>query len=403
MGLRLTFVGQGSMSAQALHVLTLTPYYPTESDDSDGCFVSEPLDWLAKSGVRNTVLAVGPVYRRQPRTATSAVPAERLGYFSLPGGLAVPTEGAFLFARIVGQLRELHRAERIDLVHAHGPLPCGHAAMLISKELNISYIVSVYGHGDLSAAQVSGRAGKWCRRIAHRIFAESRRVVCVSEQVRQEVLEGMGQGFRTSVVYNGVDSELFSPAPERSEPASTVLSAGNLRAAEGHDLLIRATAGLVKEFPSISLEIIGDGPEPFRLQKLAKKLGLAERVRLVGRQSRRQIADAMKRCTLFVLPSRAEESGYLHMQAMSCGKAVIGCRGQGIAEIIQHGTNGFLVGPGNEKELTLAMGMLLREPQRRRNLGVAARDSVLERLTVQQQAENLMRIYRESVKGGGQR
>ena len=81
---------------------------------------------------------------------------------------------------------------------------------------------------------------------------------------------------------------------------------------------------------------------------------------------------------------------------MSCGKAVIGCRGQGIAEIIQHGTNGFLVGPGNEKELTFAMDMLLREPQRRRNLGSTARDTVLERLTVEQQAENLRRIYRES-------
>ena len=72
-------------------------------------------------------------------------------------------------------------------------------------------------------------------------------------------------------------------------------------------------------------------------------------------------------------PSRGDQSACICMQAMSCGQVVIGCRGQGIAEIIQHGTNGFLVGPGNEKELTLAMGMLLREPQRRRNLGAAAR------------------------------
>ena len=67
-----------------------------------------------------------------------------------------------------------------------------------------------------------------------------------------------------------------------------------------------------------------------------------------------------------------------------------------MAEIIQQGTNGLLVGLGNEKELTLAIGMLLREPQRRRNLGAAARDCILDRFTVEQQAENLMRIYRES-------
>jgi glycosyltransferase involved in cell wall biosynthesis len=269
--------------------------------------------------------------------------------------------------------------------------------MLLSRELSIPYVVTVYGNDDLSAAQVSSRKGKWCHRITHRIFAGSRRVVCISEHLREDVLEGMGRGFRTSVVYNAVDPELFSPVLEHQEPTITVLSAGNLRANEGHDVLIRAAGVLVKEFPSFSLEVIGDGPERSRLEELAKELGLARLVRFVGRLSRRQIADAMKRCTLFVLPSRSEESGYLHLQAMSCGKAVIACRGQGIDEIIQHGTNGFLVGPGNEKELVLAMGMLLRETERRRNLGAAARDSVLERLTVEQQAENLARIYRESV------
>jgi teichuronic acid biosynthesis glycosyltransferase TuaC len=75
---------------------------------------------------------------------------------------------------------------------------------------------------------------------------------------------------------------------------------------------------------------------------------------------------------------------------------VIGCRGQGIAEIIQHGSNGFLVGPDNEKELTLALGMLLRDKPRRIQIGVAARDTILETLTLEQQAESLARIYRES-------
>ena len=105
----------------------------------------------------------------------------------------------------------------------------------------------------------------------------------------------------------------------------------------------------------------------------------------------------MKRCTLFVLPSRAEQSSLLHMQAMSCGKAVIGCRGQGIAEIIQHGANGLLVGPDNEKELTLALAMLLRDKRFRGNLGAAARDTILDRLTLAHQAGNLARIYRESL------
>ena len=119
-----------------------------------------------------------------------------------------------------------------------------------------------------------------------------------------------------------------------------------------------------------------------RLENLARELKIAERVRFLGRKSRREVAAAMRRCTVFALPSRYEGLGCVYLEAMSVGKPVIGCRGQGIAEIIQHGSNGFLVGPDNEKELTLALAMLLRDEARRRNLGAAARDTILERFTL---------------------
>jgi len=87
--------------------------------------------------------------------------------------------------------------------------------------------------------------------------------------------------------------------------------------------------------------------------------------------------------------------GCVYLEAMAVGKPAIGCRGQGIAEVIQHGSNGFLVGPDNELELKLALAMLLGDEKRRRNLGVAARDTILDRFTLAHQAESLARIYRE--------
>ena len=48
---------------EPLHVLTLTPFYPVQGDDAQGCFVAEPLSWLAKLGVTNTVRAAQPFYR----------------------------------------------------------------------------------------------------------------------------------------------------------------------------------------------------------------------------------------------------------------------------------------------------------------------------------------------------
>ena len=380
-----------------IHVLTLTPFYPGEHDDAGGCFVAEPLEWLARVGIVNAVFAVQPFYREKLRAKESAVPAEWLRYFSLPGGLGLPTAGAFLFARIVGRVRELQRSQRIDLIHAHGPLPCGHAAMLLSAELGLPYVVSVHGLDAFSTEQVSGRAGEWCRRISQRVYRSSRRVICISEHVREQVLEGTGPTCRTSVVYNGVDPELFSPGAEPVSAGPVVLSVGNLIPIKGHELLIRAAASLAIEFPALTLEIIGDGAERSRLELLTQELKIADRVRFLGRQSRRQVAAAMRRCTVFALPSRYEGLGCVYLEAMSVGKPVIGCRGQGIAEIIRQGSNGFLVGPDNEKELTLALGMLLRDERRRQNLGAAARDTILERLTLAQQAESMARIYRECI------
>jgi teichuronic acid biosynthesis glycosyltransferase TuaC len=381
---------------QPIHVLTLTPFYPSEHDDADGCFVSEPVGALTQAGVMNTVLAVQPFYRGRRRSRSDS-PSQWLRFFSLPGGFGLPSAGAFLFARIVAQVRQLQRSGNVDLIHAHAALPCGHAAMLLSAELKIPYVVTVHGIDAFSTEQVRGRAGEWSRRISTRVFQSSKRVICISERVREAVLEGTGRSCRTSVVYNGVDPEMFSPATEPVAGELRVLSVGNLIPIKGHELLLRAVASLAFEFRALTLEIIGDGPERSHLQDLAQQLQIAERVRFLGRQSRAQVAEAMRRSTVFALPSRYEGLGCVYLEAMSTGKPVIGCRGQGIAEIIQQGSNGFLVGPDNEKELTLALGMLLRDEGLRHRIGNAARDTVLDRLTLSQQAESLARIYRESM------
>jgi glycosyltransferase involved in cell wall biosynthesis len=378
-----------------MHLLTLTPFYPTAIDDAGGCFVSEPLKTLAANGIRNSVFAIEPFYRGHSRNSDSAPPAERIRYFALPGGFGLPMAGAFVFARIVSRIRQLHAQDPIDLIHAHAPLPAGHAAMLLSKELGIPYVVSVHGLDAFSTMQVKGWAGKWCYRITQRVYKASRRVVCISEHVREEVLAGMGRSCRTSVVYNGVDPELFHPGEDAPSNSQTVLSVGNLIPVKGHELLIRAAASLAPEFPLLRWEMIGDGPERSRLEALAKHIHVADRVRFLGRQSRKQVAEAMQRCTLFVLPSRYEGLGCVYLEAMATGKPAIGCRGQGIAEIIQHGSNGLLVGPNNEQELTLAVAMVLRDANWRRNLGRAAQDTILENLTLARQAEQLARIYRE--------
>jgi glycosyltransferase involved in cell wall biosynthesis len=274
-------------------------------------------------------------------------------------------------------------------------LPAGHVAMLLNAELGFPYVVSVHGLDVFSTGQMNGRVGRWCRRISRLVYQRSKRVLCVSEAVRERVLEGMPAACRTSVVYNGVDAELFSPGSVAASQKTTVLSVGNLLPSKGHEVLIRAIGDIAPEFPNLALEIIGEGPELAHLQQVIQDLNLTQQVTFLGRRSRREVADAMRRCVLFALPSSYEGLGCVYLEAMSTAKPAVGCRGQGIAEIIRHGENGFLVGAGNVKELSLLLAMMFRDPQGRNNVGAAARDTILDRFTLAQQAEHLARIYRE--------
>src|SRR5579859_942724 len=387
-------------SGKGLHVLTLTPFYPTAGDDGFGCFIAEPLPALADVGIANTVFALRPFYYGDVKPSPSVVAARWFRYFSLPGAFGLPTQGAFVFARIVSRVRESQRSRPIDLIHAHAPLPAGHAAMLLSAELGIPYVVTVHGLDAFSTNQLNGRAGEWCRRISQRVYQSSKRVICISEHVREQVLQRMGRSCRTSVVYNGVDPELFSPCEDPVSSASgalSILSIGDLIPTKGFDVLLHAFAAIISEFPGLTLRIIGEGPERSRLQVLAQELGVSGCVSFIERRRRREIVMAMRECTLFALPSHYEGLGCVYLEAMSVGRPVIGCRGQGIAEVIDHGSDGFLVGPDNDKELALAIAMLLRDQGRRRNLGSAARDTILDRFTLARQAEQLARIYRETV------
>jgi glycosyltransferase involved in cell wall biosynthesis len=377
-----------------LHVLTLTPFYPVRGDDAQGCFVAEPLSWLGRLGVANTVRAALPFYRTGAAIDGTAVPAQWVRFFALPGGWGLSSAGAFLFARLLPEIRRLHAAHPVDLIHAHSALPCGHAAALLSRELKVPFVVTVHGLDAFSTRQVGGHAGKWCARVSQSVYRAARSVICVSQKVRDQVIAGAGAPVDTRVLYNGVDPQMFSPAD--GEPgAPVILSVGNLIPVKGHELLLRGVAAVQNQFPGLSLEIIGDGPERSRLQRLAGEAGMAGKVHFRGRQSRRQVAEAMRRASLFALPSRYEGLGCVYLEAMAAGKPVIACRGQGIDEVIEQGVNGCLVGADDLQELTDTLSLLLRQAELRRTMGEAARQTILRGYTLEQAAARLLRLYRE--------
>ncbi len=388
--LRALDCGHPMNSPRSPHVLTLTPFYPSENDAACGCFVAEAVEALQAAGVRNTVIGVQPFYRGRIRPNPRVAPASWQRFFSFPGGAGLPSAGRFLYASLLTEVRSLHRQKPFDLVHAHAALPCGHAAALLSRKLGVPFVVTVHGLDVFFTNQVSGPLGQWCKRVSGWVYESAARTICISEKVRNRVLQGVSAS--TVVVYNGVDAKLFSP-PGASVPNS-ILCVGNLIPIKGQELLLRALPDVRKKFPGVICDFIGDGPERSRLEQLARELKIAESIRFCGRKSRAEVAAAMAGCTLFALPSRYEGLGCVYLEAMAAGKAVIACAGQGIDEIVEHGRNGWLVEPDSVPALTGALTHLLQNDDARGRMGVEARRTVLEGFTLAHQADTLLRIYR---------
>jgi teichuronic acid biosynthesis glycosyltransferase TuaC len=382
-----------------MHVLTLTPFYPTAEDDASGCFIAESVGELQRQGMESSVIAVHPMHRSHPGPDTKAPPATWKKYFCLPGNPGLSSAGRFLYAALKSQVRQLHTQRPISLFHAHAALPCGHAAMLLARDLGIPFVVTVHGLDAFSTRQVPGWFGRRCSQVSEDVYRAAARVICISEQVARRVREGLAGAANIGVVYNGVDSTLFSPALSPAGGASladaVILSVGNLIPIKGHELLLRSVAAITPTHPKVQCRIIGDGSERIRLQELARDLRIEDRVHFLGRRPRSQVAAAMRECALFALPSWFEGLGGVYLEAMSAGRPAIACRGQGIEEVIRHGENGWLIEPKDLTGLATALRVLLSDPALREKLGRNGRQTVLQGCTLAHQGSRLLSIYRE--------
>jgi teichuronic acid biosynthesis glycosyltransferase TuaC len=385
-----------------MRVLTLTPFYPTAEDDASGCFIAESVGELQRQGIESSVIAVHPMHRPHPLPSSKAPAATWKEYFCVPGNPGLSSAGRFLHAALKSHVRELHAKHPVTLIHAHAALPCGQAAMLLARDLGVPFVVTVHGLDAFSTRQVPGWFGRRCAAACEDVYRAAARVICISEQVGRNVREGCGFA-RISVVYNGVDSSFFSPAVSSGAltagsvaPLSPeILSVGNLIPIKGHELLLRSIAAIVPSYPQVQCRIIGDGPERTRLRELARELRIEDRIHFLGRRSRSEVAEAMAECTLFALPSWYEGLGCVYLEAMSAERPVIGCRGQGIEEVIRHGENGWLIEPQNLCDLIAALQTLLSNQSLRERLGHSARQTVLQGYTLEHQATQLLSIDRE--------
>jgi glycosyltransferase involved in cell wall biosynthesis len=386
--------------SSTVHVLTLTPFFPSNQNEVNGCFIAEPIEELRQFGVDSSVIAVSPIYYPRKQPSLSA-PAEWVRYPRVPGNLGLSSAGNLLYARLLGRIRKMHNAKPIDVIHAHAALPCGHAAALISRRLNIPFVVTIHGLDVFNTCFIDGIPAAWRRKVSLDVYRAARTAICISGKV-QEILKTGAPETRSIIVYNGVNPRLFSPNRAVIAPSDLeILVVGNLQPSKGQEFVLRAVGNLSLSFPQLRCRIIGEGPDRSRLEALVRELGIGRQVQFAGRQSRSEVAEAMRSCSVFVLPSRNEGLGCVYLEAMSCAKPVIACRGQGIDEVIEHGKNGWLIPVDGLEPLVQGLSALLGSPEMRTQVGTAARRTILEKLTLSHQAQHLATIYRQASQGSG--
>jgi teichuronic acid biosynthesis glycosyltransferase TuaC len=314
-------------------------------------------------------------------------------YASPPRSSSYAAWGAWAAPALGLALRRLRRSFAFDLIHAHNAVPAGDAVRRTHPKAPL--IVSVHGGDVLYTAPRSDAGNEAVRRTldaATTVLANSRGIAQLSRSYGAEDVR---------VVHLGAD--LASPRPQgatvRRDPSPSLVTVGHLVARKRHADVMRALAVLTKRHPSLRYVIIGDGPERVALEGLAARLEVAERVEFRGQLAPAEAIEQARRCTLFAMPSTEEAFGVAYIEAMAGGVPAIGCRGESGPEEIAAAGDGFvLVPPGDIERLTQRVDELLSDPQRLREAGIRARETVSANFSWKRCGEQTLAAYAHALR-----
>jgi glycosyltransferase involved in cell wall biosynthesis len=283
----------------------------------------------------------------------------RLGVKELARALAYFAEAAWLAQWL----------ERSGVRHVHvhfGTNPVT-VACLAARMAPISYSFTAHGPDEFDAPLAIGLPEK----IAGAAF-----VVGVSSFGRSQLMRWSDPAHwdRIHVVRCSVAPRFLAP-PAPDAGARRLVCVARLNAQKGIPLLIDAAARLASQ-PHFAIDIIGDGEQRDMIERQIARLGLGERVRLLGWRSPDAVLEELASARALVLPSFAEGLPVVLMEALAVGRPVIATAIAGIPELVD-AENGWLVPSGSVDALANAMtAALAASPDRLRAMGAVGRARV---------------------------
>ena len=275
------------------------------------------------------------------------------------------------------------RSEPYDVVHAHFWMS-GLAAVRAARTARVPVLQTFHALGTVKRRHQGTHDTSPPSRLAlERSLCRS--VDRVIATCSDEVVELRSMGLpddRATVIPCGVDTDAFRPLPSPRAARPQLLVIGRIVERKGVGNVIEALAHL----PGVELVVAG-GPDPDlldtdpevgRLRRLADHHAVADRVRFVGSVSRADVPGLMSRADVVVAVPWYEPFGIVPVEAMACGRPVVGSSVGGLLDTVVPGVTGELVPPRRPDLLAPVLRDLLADPARRCSYGHAGRARAVE-------------------------
>jgi glycosyltransferase involved in cell wall biosynthesis len=241
------------------------------------------------------------------------------------------------------------------------------ASLLLKRLVGIPYWVVAHG---IEAWNIKNRA-------LHTALREADLILAVSSYTRDRLLKEQNlDPKKVTLLHNTFDAHRFQPAPKPAyllakhnlQPTQPViLTVARLSAGEqykGYDRVLQAIPQIRQLIPDVHYIIVGKGSDTPRIEQLIAELKLQNYVTLTGFVPDEQLCDYYNLCDVFAMPSKGEGFGIVYLEALACGKAVLGGNQDGAIDALCHGKLGVLVNPDDVQAIaqTLTAMMMKKHP-----------------------------------------
>jgi glycosyltransferase involved in cell wall biosynthesis len=221
-------------------------------------------------------------------------------------------------------------------------------------------------------------------------------IITVSRMAKQHIHEIFGiEESRMRVIYNGIDSELFSPSEEVARSDNMILMVMSRdTAVKGLRFLLEALAELRKKW-DLKLVVVGTTLGDGVTEKLMDRLGVTGAVTFRNQIETSELINLYRTATLVAVPSTYEGFGIPAAEAMACGAPLVSTTAGALPEVV--GDAGILIPPGDAAALTAAIAQLMESPARRSEYSISGRKRIIERFNWSNAARLTAEVYSEAI------